>query len=141
MEVDEDLAANDHIYMEADTQLLDEDEPQLPAEENGAIHDTVEETNLNEEEATNEDPSEIEQYPRAGEIKDKRRPHFKKLIKEHYSQNPRNLFHPFADGSEFQLAKWLNGLPLSKVDEFCQLPWVSTMHSISPLLIQCNLGQ
>jgi hypothetical protein len=70
------------------------------------------------------DPSEIESFVRAGEVKERIDSHYENILdaRDGYP------FHPFTSAAEFELAKWLNDLPLSKTDSFLQLDWVSRLH-------------
>lgn len=86
-------------------------------EELGGVLENVQ---IDSEGDEDSDPSEIVSFTRAGEIKSCTKPHFESVLGEE-EWSP---FHPFAGAAEFQLAKWLNDLPLTKVDSFLQLDWV-----------------
>jgi hypothetical protein len=93
------------------------------------LGDILEGVQLGQEGAEDEelDPSSVESFPHAGEIKDpetRTRSHFETLYEETHG----NPFHPFRDAAEFELVKWLNDMPLSKVDLFLQLDWVSHVY-------------
>lgn len=79
---------------------------------------------LSPESDEDEDPSEVETYPRAGEVKLSEEQNQSRFENLHLKRGGRP-FHPFRSFAEFELAKWLNDLPLSKVDMFLQLNWVS----------------
>ncbi|KAG8798922.1 hypothetical protein FRC16_006244 [Serendipita sp. 398] len=59
-------------------------------------------------------PKQIDKYPRAGEIKEKRQSRFEDILARQDIEESPNIFRPFKDSSEFRLARWLNDLPLSK---------------------------
>jgi hypothetical protein len=73
------------------------------------------------------DPSEVELFPRAGEIKHPELPRdpLTSRFDALYEETHGNPFYPFRGAAEFELVKWLNDMPLSKVDSFLQLDWVS----------------
>lgn len=75
---------------------------------------------------TDVDPGEIETYPCAGEIKKKAGTHFDRLLKKQMGDAV-NPYTPFFGLAEFELVTWLNELPLSKVDSFLQLSWVTSL--------------
>ncbi|KAG8824504.1 hypothetical protein FRC17_009084 [Serendipita sp. 399] len=72
------------------------------------------------------EPQEVDRYPGAGEIKELRRPRYEDILATRDPEKDRNLFSPFNDLSEFKLAKWLNDLPLSKVDSFLKLEYIQS---------------
>lgn len=121
---------NDDPYLEAvDAMELDESQPgYLPAsDDTEQLRDSLESVQIGPEGAEDLDPSEVELFPRAGKIKHPELPrdalgsHFERMYEETHG----NPFHPFRGAAEFELIKWLNDMPLSKVDSFLQLEWVS----------------
>jgi hypothetical protein len=120
----------DEIYMEPDEEPFQEstDQPSFNNNEDllpGPSNDVN--SNSCPEEVIDGDVIEIETYPRAGEVKNKKNPRFQELLESQIQEGSGNIFHPFLDGSEFRLAQWLNTLPRAKVDEYCQLPSVSSV--------------
>jgi hypothetical protein len=87
------------------------------------LEDALENVQIDPEGDEESDPSEIVSFTRAGEIKSHAKSHFESILGEE-DWSP---FHPFAGAAEFQMAKWLNDLPLSKVDSFLQLDWVRVL--------------
>lgn len=78
----------------------------------------------------------IETYPRSGEIKTHSDPHFDRLLKKQML-NGTNPYTPFRGLAEFELATWLNELPLSRVDSFLRLQWVRFSLLSLPCLMVC----
>jgi len=72
----------------------------------------------------NDETDRTETFQHAGAIVKHGRPHYDTLLERHMEggTNPYAPFHGFA---EFELVAWLNGMPLSKVDTYLQLPGVS----------------
>jgi hypothetical protein len=64
-----------------------------------------------------------EVFPRSGETKSRGDSHLNRLLKEQL-EGGMNPYTPFRGLAEFELAMWLNELPLSKVDAFLRLQWV-----------------
>lgn len=81
------------------------------------------------DEDEDEDNAEIKRYPQAGEVKATTSPRFKDLINE-FLKKPGGLSHPFKNAKEFELVKWLNALPMARVDEFLQLSYVRIFISL-----------
>jgi hypothetical protein len=81
---------------------------------------------MNTDEDNDADPSCIDVFPRAGEVIERRRPRYAENVQDHMKNATRSVYYPFRDFQEFDLAIWLNELPLSKVDSFLQLSWVSS---------------
>jgi hypothetical protein len=77
-----------------------------------------------------EDPSVIENFERAGEIQSYDIPRYVELLEIQERSGNGNMYFPFEDYSEFELAAWLNDLPLRKIDTFLQTRFVSGVHSI-----------
>jgi hypothetical protein len=119
-------SGSDDPYLDTADVDLEEGQPgYVPApDDTDQLGDILEGVQLGADDAEDLDPSEVEQFPRAGEIKDpelRTRSRFETL----YEEARGNPFYPFRGAAEFELVKWLNGLPLSKVDSFLQLDWVS----------------
>jgi hypothetical protein len=104
-------------------ELNDFQPPELDTPEPISIPETVE---INTDEDGDADPSCVDVFPRAGEVTERRRPRYAENVHHHMNNATRSIYHPFRDFQEFDLAVWLNQLPLSKVDSFLQLSWVSS---------------
>jgi len=74
-----------------------------------------------------DDPPTIDVFPRAGEVKAMGQSRFSELERAQRVLDAKTVYHPFLDSAEFSLVKWLNGLPLSKIDSFIRLEYVSLM--------------
>ena len=120
-------SGSDDPYLDtADVVDLEDGQPgYVPAPDDAdRLGDILEGVQIGVDGVEDVDPSEVEQFPHAGEIKDpesRAQSRFETL----YEEACGNPFHPFRGAAEFELVKWLNGLPLSKVDSFLQLDWVS----------------
>jgi hypothetical protein len=114
---------------ESENEELDDFEPaELDTPEHISADETVE---MNTEEDDDAGPSTVDVFPRAGEVKERRQPRYAENVQYHMRNATRSVYHPFQDFQEYNLAIWLNELPLSKVDSFLQLPWVSSIHHCS----------
>jgi hypothetical protein len=76
-----------------------------------------------------DDPPTINVFPQAGEVKATGQSRFSELERAQRALNANTVYYPFADSAEFSLVKWLNDLPLSKIDSFIQLEFVSLLDS------------
>jgi hypothetical protein len=103
--------------------LNDFQPPELDTPEPISVPETVE---INTDEDDDADPSCIDVFPHAGKVMERRRPRYAENVHHHMNDATRSIYHPFRDFQEFDLAIWLNELPLSKVDSFLQLSWVSS---------------
>lgn len=103
-----------------DAHTEDDHQPPLPDLDELPDNDEAEEREAEDEE---DDPAEIELFPRAGEAKSRFQSRFKHLADD-FRQKDGGLFHPFKNAAEFQIVKWLNSLPMARVDEFLQLEYV-----------------
>ncbi len=85
--------------------------------ENARIHPGIDEDTV---------PSRIDSFPRAGEVKTEYagRPYFAETFAAHTQNGTRSPYTPFSGPEDFELAKWLNDLPVSKTDSFLHLEWV-----------------
>lgn len=97
--------------------------PPLPPEPNDPIP-SPEPIRPRSGDTSDKDRSEIELFPRAGEVKEKVEPRFLQIVEERCLRGDSGLFRPFKNAAEFALVKWLNLLPLARVDEFLQLEYV-----------------
>jgi hypothetical protein len=121
-------------YRDADENDESEDEklddyrpPEFDTPEPIGVPETVE---INTDEEDDADPSCVEVFPRAGEVLERRQPRYAENVHNHMKNATRSVYYPFRDFQEFDLAIWLNELPLSKVDSFLQRPWVSSDSSM-----------
>jgi hypothetical protein len=96
--------------------------PEFDNPEPLSVPETIE---MSADEDDDADPSCIDVFPRAGEVIEKGQSRYAEIIRHCMESTTRSVYHPFQDFEEFDLAIWLNELPLSKVDSFLQLPWVS----------------
>lgn len=116
----------DNPYLDVgDADELDEAAPGYIPEPDPVeqIADALEDVRIAPETDEDEDPSEIESFPNAGKVKNHRDHHLDSLLEERDGAP----FKPFRNAAEFELVKWLNDLPLSKVDSFLQLDWVGSL--------------
>jgi hypothetical protein len=90
-----------------------------------------------------DEPLEVENYERAGEIKANDTPHFANLVKKQLQKGNSNLFFPFESAAEFEMVAWLNDLPLSKIDSFLHTEFVRFFFSFydHQSLTFANLGE
>jgi hypothetical protein len=124
---------NPYLEVDDDDDDDDDDESNLPPSVLTPtllkdLESAMENAELPSELEGESDPTETETIPRAGEVKRNEEPNFQKIV-EGQIQEGGSPFYPFRNATEFQLSKWLNGLPLSKVDPFLQLDWVSLVSS------------
>jgi hypothetical protein len=130
--------SEDTIYLDPGLEPLDDDLDVPPPDSH--LVEGAEELNICPGDDEEQNSCEVERFPRAGEVKAHGRPRFQELVgKQIPKTSDGNLFHPFKDKSEFELAKWLNPLPLTKIDEFLQLTYVCScaIHEIT-LLTYCH---
>jgi hypothetical protein len=122
----------DHTFESEDTVYLDPnpeplgDDLDVPPPDSHFIARAEEPDAHYEEVVDEQERCEVDRFPRAGEVKAPGKPRFQELAEKQISRtSDRNLFYPFKDQSDFELAKWLNPLPLTKIDKFLQLSYVS----------------
>lgn len=108
-----------------------EDEGGAYANESYETPDTREADGFDDQHCpVDEDGGDIveEYHPGAGEVIQNERPHFRAVLNERLHRND-NIYHPFQNEQEWELATWMHesGLPVSKMDEFFKLKYVSTV--------------
>lgn len=82
-----------------------------------------------------------EYYPGAGRVGKQKRPYFRATLNEKLQKDD-NIYHPFLNQQEWELAKWMHesGMSMSKMDEFFQLQYVSDMSCLLYWVSNAMLG-
>ncbi len=73
----------------------------------------------------------VEKHPTAGEVFGKARTILEEIDHNASEEWKKNMYHPFSSSEDFEVGAWLSqsGVPMTHIDKFLKLPYVSRLLS------------